>query len=115
MSERRLAAVEGSRRAPLAVPSEASVPLTETRQSRTETATYVESATETEPGRLVVETNIADPRGVDNSTGAATAVAICNAAVSLGGIVHVSVMEADGTSFVLFRHPSVPEDTCTEV
>lgn len=81
-----------------------------------ETATYVEKATETEPGRLVVETNIVDPGGDDNSSEAATAVVICNAAVSLGGgIDHVSVMEADGTSFVLFGHPSVPEGTCTEV
>lgn len=80
-----------------------------------ETASYVERATETEPGRLVIETNIVDPRGDDNSTEAATAVVICNAAVSLGGIDHVSVMEADGTSFVLFGHPSVSEGTCTEV
>ncbi|MCU1419882.1 MAG: hypothetical protein JWR57_1051 [Mycetocola sp.] len=80
-----------------------------------ETASYVEKATETEPGRLVIETKIVDPRGDDNSVEAATTVAICNAAVSLGGIDHVSVMEADGTSFVLFGHPSVPEGTCTEV
>jgi hypothetical protein len=80
-----------------------------------ETATSVEQATEIEPGRLDIQTNLVDPGGDDNSAEASTAVMICNAAVSLGYIDYVSVMEADGTSFVLFGHPSVPEGTCTEV
>lgn len=88
----------------------------ELAEALAETATYVEKATETEPGRLVVETNIVDPGGDENSSEAATAIVICNAAVSLGGdIEHIFVMEANGSSFVLFGDPSVPEGTCTEV
>jgi hypothetical protein len=80
-----------------------------------DSASYVEEATETEPGRVVVETNLVDPGGDDNSPAAALAIVICNAAVTLGDVDHISVLEADGTSFVLFGHPSVPEGQCTEV
>lgn len=100
------------------IPDEGFVPIDRTAEladALADTATYLEQATETEPGRLDIQTNIVDPRGDDNSTEASTAVVICNAAVSLGDIDYVSVMEADGTSFVLFGHPSVPEATCTEV
>lgn len=70
-------------------------------------------ATETEPGRIEVETSITDPRGGEGSTEAAAAIAICEAAVSLGA-TYASVLEADGTTFVLYGHPSYGQ-TCTEV
>jgi hypothetical protein len=40
--------------------------------------------------------------------------AICESAVALFGHSHVAVMEDDGTSFVLFGHPSVPTGAFTE-
>jgi hypothetical protein len=33
----------------------------------------------------------------------------------LPDVKYVNVKEADGTSFVLFGHPLVPEDECGEV
>lgn len=73
----------------------------------------VTSATETEAGRIEVATSIVDPR-TEGSPEAASAVAICEAAVAVGA-EYVSVLEEDGTSFVLYGHPSVPAGECAEV
>ena len=76
-------------------------------------------ATQTEPERVVVETTIVDPRGDDGSDEARTAIQVCEATVTLlegmgAGAPKVSIMEDDGTSFVLYGHPSYPGG-CTEV
>jgi len=75
----------------------------------------IKSVTETEPGRMRIETSLLDPRGADGSEEAKNAIAICEAVVSLFGPNYVSVLENDGTSFILFGHPSVPTGTCAEV
>jgi len=80
-----------------------------------ETAALVSNATETEAGRISVETTIVDPRGDAGSAEAESALEICEAAAALDGVTYVNVMEADGTTFVLFGHPSVPEGECGEV
>lgn len=75
----------------------------------------IKSATETEPGRIKIETSVVDPRGADGSEPAKTAISICEAAVTVFGPSYVAVMEDDGTHFVLFGHPSVPKGACAEV
>jgi hypothetical protein len=75
----------------------------------------IKSATETEPGRIRVDTRVVDPRGDNGSQAAKTAIAICESAVALFGPSYVAVMENDETNFVLFGHPSVPKGACTEV
>ena len=79
----------------------------------------VVSATQTEPGRLVVETSIVDPRGDEASPEAIAAIDICEAAVVLvqsRGVDDpvVSVMEADGSTFVIYGHPAYPNG-CSEI
>lgn len=73
----------------------------------------VTSATETEPGRIEVDTTIADPRGGAGSAEAVAAIAVCNAVLSLG-VTHVTVREADGTTFVVAGHPKYGA-TCVEI
>ncbi|MFJ5962033.1 hypothetical protein [Pseudarthrobacter oxydans] len=75
----------------------------------------IKSATETEPGRISIDTSVVDPRGADGSEAAKVAIAICESAVALFGPSYVAVKEDDGTHFVLFGHPSVPKGACTEV
>jgi len=75
----------------------------------------IKSVTETEKGRIRVDTSVVDPRGADGSEAAVTAIAICESAVALFGPSYVSVLEDDGTNFVLFGHSSVPKGACTEV
>ena len=80
----------------------------------------VSEAIETEPGRIEVSTTIVDPRGADGSAAARRALAICRAAQQLlvrGGVTspHVSVLERDGSTFVLYGHPMVPKGECGEV
>lgn len=80
----------------------------------------VTEAIETEPGRLEVRTTIVDPRGDDGSPAARQALAVCEAAVDLlarrgADEPRVAVMEDDGTTFVLFGHPLVPDGECGEV
>jgi hypothetical protein len=82
-------------------------------------AKKVASVTETEPGRLTVVTSIIDPRGGSGSPAAKTAIQVCEAAVVLldqrgTKNPYVSVMEKDGTTYVLFGHPSYPGG-CSEV
>lgn len=77
-------------------------------------AAVVKTATQTEPGRLQIGTSLMDPRGADGSPDAKKATAICEAAVAQFGDAHVSVMEDDGTSWILYGHPSYG-NTCTEV
>lgn len=72
-------------------------------------------AEETEEGRISVETTLVDPRGDDGSTEAKQAIEICEAAKDLDGITYVSVLEKDGTSWVLFGHPAMPKGECSEV
>jgi len=76
-------------------------------------AAAVESAEETEPGRITVHTSIVDPRTDTGSPEALLALSICAAVSNTGSWTHVNVMEADGTHFVLYGHPSAP-DTCVE-
>jgi hypothetical protein len=71
--------------------------------------------TEIEPGRIRIYTSVVDPQTASGSEAAVTAIAICESAVALFGPSYVSVLEDDGTSFVLYGHPSVPEGACTEV
>jgi hypothetical protein len=75
----------------------------------------IKSVTETEPGRIRIETSVADPQAATGSEAAVTAIAICESAVALFGPSYVSVLEDDGTSFVLYGHPSVPKGSCTQV
>lgn len=72
----------------------------------------VSAVTGTEPGRLEIQTSIVDPR--DGGPEAHEAIAICQAAVD-PGVASVAVLEADGTHFVLYGHPSVPSGECGEV
>lgn len=80
-----------------------------------DTAELVVTAAEPEAGRVNVETTLVDPRGDAGSAEAESALVICEAAAHLDGVTYVSVAEADGTTFVLFGHPSVPEGECGEV
>lgn len=73
------------------------------------------SVTETEPGRIRIETSVVDPQAATSSEAAVTAIAICESAVALFGPSYVSVLEEDGTSVVLYGHQSVPKGACTEV
>lgn len=75
----------------------------------------IKSVTQVEPARIRIETKIVDPGGADGSEEAKSALAICESAVTLFGPSYVSVLEDDGTNFVLFGHPSVPSGTCAEV
>lgn len=77
----------------------------------------VTAATETETGRVRIDTTVVDPKGEDGSAPAKKAIAICEAAVASFGpsYTNISVMEQDGTHFVLYGHPSVPKGACTEV
>ncbi|MGP9034897.1 hypothetical protein ACT17S_17730 [Glutamicibacter mysorens] len=75
----------------------------------------ITKAEETEPGRISVETSLVDPRGEDGSAEAKQAIEICEAAAGLDGVTYVSVLEEDGTNWVLFGHPAVPEGECAEV
>jgi hypothetical protein len=74
----------------------------------------VTAVTETEPGRLQLDTTIVDPRGEAGSLEALEALDLCEQAKAIPGVTYVSVMEADGTSFVLASHPSYG-DSCMEV
>lgn len=76
---------------------------------------HVLKAEETDPGRIVVETDLVDPRGEDGSPAAQQAIAVCEAVVQLGDVEHVSLMEKDGTSWILYGHPAVPKGECGEV
>lgn len=78
------------------------------------------TATMTEPGRLEVATTLVDPRGDAGSPEAQEVIAICEAAVSLledqdVSDPYVSVLEDDGTTWILYGHPMVPEGECGEV
>lgn len=75
----------------------------------------VTAVTETEPGRLSIDTTLIDPRGAADSEAAKTAIAICESAVQLYQPSYVAVKEKDGTHFVLFGHPSVSRGACAEV
>jgi ABC-type glycerol-3-phosphate transport system substrate-binding protein len=79
------------------------------------TAALVTRATETEPGRIEVETTIVDPRGDDSSPEAQIAMQVCEMTAKLPDVKYVNVKEADGTSFILFGHPLGPEGECGEV
>lgn len=82
-------------------------------------AQAVTKVTETEPGRLEVATTLVDPRGEDGSPEAAEAIKLCEAAMDVlqaEAIAkpYVSVLEKDGTTWVLAGHPTYGPD-CTEV
>lgn len=91
----------------------AAAPIDRTTELRELAGEAVSAAEEVEPGRIEVTTTIVDPRGDAGSAEAAAAIAICEAAVGLGA-TYVSVLEADGTTFVLYGHPTYGP-TCTEV
>jgi hypothetical protein len=75
----------------------------------------IKSVTETEPGRIRIETSVVDPQAATGSEAAVTAIAICESAVALFGPSYVSVLEEDGTSVVLYGHQSVPKGACAQV
>lgn len=75
----------------------------------------ITSAIEEEPGRIIVETTLVDPRGKDGSPEAKRALAICEMLASKDDVDYVNIKEADGTSWVLFGHPMAPEGECGEV
>lgn len=67
---------------------------------------------------IEVSTTITDPRGASGSDEAKMAVAICQAAVDELAAVSVTVNEADGTAFALYRPAAfmeIPAKTCGEV
>jgi hypothetical protein len=79
----------------------------------------ITTATLTEPGRITAETTITDPRGADGSPAAQQAIQVCEGVVAYlqgTGVAEpkVSVMESDGSTFVLYGHPSYPGG-CIEV
>lgn len=75
----------------------------------------VTSAIEEEPGRIIVETTLVDPRGKDGSTEAKRALAICEMLAEKNDVDYVSIKESDGTNWVLYGHPMVPKGECGEV
>ena len=75
----------------------------------------IKSVTETEPGRIRIDTSVVDPQAASGSEAAVTVIAICESAVALFGPSYVSVLEEDGTSVVLYGHQSVPKGACAEV
>lgn len=82
-------------------------------------ADLVTSATKTEADRAEVSTSITDPRGDAGSPEAQQAIQVCEGTVawlSAAGAAtpKVSVLEADGSTFVVAGHPSYGPD-CTEV
>lgn len=77
-------------------------------------AYLVTKAEETEPGRVVVNTDIVDPRGKNGSPQAMEAISICQTIVPMG-YKHISIMEKDRTHFVLYGHPYVPAGECGEI
>lgn len=96
-------------------PAEAKDMTADVRDAAGTAGDAITKAEETEPGRISVETSLVDPRGEDGSTAAKQAIEICEAAAGLDGVTYVSVLEEDGTSWVLFGHPSVPKGECSEV
>lgn len=68
------------------------------------------SASEVEPGRIAVITNLVD--GVDSVD---IPRQICEAAAGLDGVTYVSVAESDGTAWVLYGHPAYAEGVCSAV
>lgn len=74
----------------------------------------VTKAEETEPGRVVVNTIIVDPRGKNGSPQAMDAIRICQTIVPMG-YEKISIMEKDRTTYVLYNHPDVPNGVCGEV
>jgi len=87
---------------------------TEVKAASPALESYVKSATIAEPGRVTVESSLVDPRGDSGSPEALLAIQLCNDVVSMGGISHVSIMENDGATWVLYGHPS-HGNICTEV
>ncbi|PWJ46272.1 hypothetical protein SAMN06264364_1498 [Quadrisphaera granulorum] len=77
-------------------------------------APLVTSAEQTEPGRVQVDTSISDPR-TDDSAEAGQAIYICDAVSGMDAVEHVSVMESDGSTFVVYGHPAYPAGECSEV
>jgi hypothetical protein len=82
-------------------------------------ADLIQSATKTEEDRVEVSTSITDPRGDAGSPGAQQAIQVCEGAVawlaaSSIATPKVSVLEADGSTFVVAGHPTYGPG-CTEV
>lgn len=93
------------------------VDVTDTVKGNLDTATadLITTATETEPGRVEIQTSIVDPRS-SGSEAATQALEICKAGLASLSTdkPYVSVLEEDGTTFVLAGHPSYGPD-CAEV
>lgn len=73
----------------------------------------ITAAAETEPGRWEISTTIVDPRVDGASQEGGIARGVCEAIVALGA-TDVVIYEEDGTTFVLYGHPSYG-NSCTEV
>jgi hypothetical protein len=63
---------------------------------------------------LVINSTVVDPRGEAGSKVAQDAIKLCEAGDTFG-YDSISVKENDGTTFVLYGHPSVPAGKCSEV
>jgi ethanolamine ammonia-lyase small subunit len=82
-------------------------------------AQLITEATRSEADRLEVRTTVVDPRAAGSPDTGRPAIDICSAAVQWlqaqgAGHPDVTVMEADGSTDVVFGHPSYPGG-CTEV
>lgn len=87
----------------------------EVRDASPALESYVKTATSAEAGRVTVESYLVDPRGEDGSAEALLALRLCSDVVAnMSGISYVSIMENDGSTWVLYGHPSYG-NTCTEV
>ena len=75
---------------------------------------HVESIDSPEAGRVQITTNLTDP-GSATAAESLQALAMCEAAARVDGVTYVNVTEADGTSWVLYGHPSMPEGDCAVV
>lgn len=78
-------------------------------------ADWTTAVEETEPGRIEISTNLVDDREDGADSDAARAVTLCNDAVRVDGVEYVAVFEADGTNWILYGHPMVPEGECGEI
>lgn len=96
-------------------PAEAKDVTADVRDAAGTAGDAITKAEETEPGRISVETSLVDPRGEDGSAEAKQAIEICEAAAGLDGVTYVSVLEEDGTSWILYGHPMAEDGECTEV
>lgn len=64
-----------------------------------------------EPNRIIIQTDLEDP-GRNTAPETLHARSLCEAAARVEGIEHVSVLEDDGTTWILYGHPAGPAGEC---